>query len=77
MFSNNNNHPLLNSLCLNCLQEDHPQQQEHKLLNNPHHQPMESGMALHPKSSLEIKARVTNSSKNSDSIECSMKKMKQ
>ena len=52
MFSNNNSHPLLTNLHLNHLQEDCPQQQEHKLINNPHHQPMESGMALHPKSSL-------------------------
>ena len=76
MSSNNNSHPLLNNLHLNHLQEDHLQQQKHRLLNL-HHQPMESGMALHPKSSLEIEARVTNSSENFDSIKCSMKRMKQ
>ena len=79
LTSSNNNSHLPSNLCLNCLQEDHPQvlkQQEHKQLNL-HHQPMESGMVLHPKSSWETKARVTNSSENFDSIGCSMKKMKQ
>ena len=83
MFSHshsNNNNPLpLSNLHLNHLQEDHlqPQEHKHKLLNHPHHQPMESGMALHLRPSLEIEARVTNSSKNSSSIGCSMKIMKQ
>ena len=75
----NNNPLLLNNLCLSHLQEDHLQQQEHKykLLHHLLPQPMESGMALHLKPSLEIKARATNSSENSGSIGCSMKTMKQ
>ena len=79
MFSNSNSHLLLSNPHLNHLQEDCLQQQEHKhkLLNHLHHQPTENGMALHLKSSLEIEARVTNSSENSGSIRCSMKKMKQ
>ena len=78
MFSNSNSHLPLSNPCLNHWQEDHLQHQEHKhkLLNHPHHQPMESGMALHLKPSLEIKARATNFSKNSGSIGCSMKTMK-
>ena len=78
--NHNNNSPLpLNNPHLSHLQEDCLQQQEHKhkLLNHPHPQPMESGMALHLKPSLEIKARVTNSSENSGSIGCLMKTMKQ
>ena len=71
--------PPLSNLHLNHQQEDCLQHQEHKhkLLNHLHHQPMEGGMALHLKSSLEIKARATNSSKNSSSIEYLIKKMKQ
>ena len=81
MFSNSNSNshlPLSNPHC-NYLQEDHLQQQEqkHKLLNHLHHQPMESGLALYLKPSLEIEARVTNSSENSSSTGCSMKTMKQ
>ena len=79
MFSNSNSHPPLSNPHLNHWQEDCLQHQEHKhkLLNHLYHQLMESGMALHLKSSLKIGARVTNSSKNFDSIGCSMKKMKQ
>ena len=76
----NNNNPLpLNNPHSSHLQEDHLQQQEHKhkLLNHMCPQPMESGMALHLKPSLEIKARMTNSYENSSSIGCSMKTMKQ
>ena len=77
--SNSNSHLPLSNPHLNHQQEDHLQQQEHKhkLLNHLHHWPMESGMAPHLKPSLEIKARVTNSSRNSSSIGCSMKTMKQ
>ena len=76
---NSNNHLPLSNLHLNHQQEDCLQQQEHKhkLLNHPHHQPMESGMALHLKPSLEIKARATNTYENSGSTGCSMKIMKQ
>ena len=76
---NSSSHLPLSNQHLNHQQEDHPQCQEHKhkLLNHLHHQPMESGMALHLKPSLEIEARVTNSSKNSGSIGCSKKTMKQ
>ena len=74
--SNSNSHLPLSNPYLNHQQEDHLQHQEHKhkLLNHLHHQPMESGMALHLRSSLEIEARATNSS---SSTGCSMKKMKQ
>ena len=84
MFSHSNNNPSNNNLPLNNLhhshwQEDLLQQQEHKHKLPHHHLPqlMESGMALHLKPSLEIKARVTNSSENSGSTGCSMKTMKQ
>ena len=79
MFNPNNNNLPLNNLHHSHLQEDPLQQQEHK--HKPlHHllpQLMESGMALNLKPSLEIEARVINSSENSGSTECSMKTMKQ
>ena len=80
MSNLSNNNPLpLNNLHLSHLQEDHLQQQEHKhkLLHHLLPQPMESGMALNLKPSLEIKARATNSSENFSSTGCSMKTMKQ